>query len=179
MLEHERFHLRTVKEGDLVELYRYLDSIRHKGEYLPSELLSESQFRTTFHETGFWEKEKGTALIVLPEGRLMGALWYEKEKLFDCLDLRCYIFQREDRGQGIMTLALPLFCRYLFATQKVERLQFAVPDYCKAALHLAKKAGFQFEGIARSSFFHRGKFLDLCIYSLLRTECKGIETIYE
>lgn len=177
MLEGQAIHLRTVKEGDLGELYAYLDSIRLKGEYLVSDLLSEHQFRLSFYETGFWSEEKGT-LLLTQEGRLVGAIWYEKQTFFDCLDLHFYVFRKEDRGKGVMKEALTLFCAYLFATKKVERLQISIPDYSKAALRVAQKCGFQFEGIARSAFFHRGAYLDLCIYSLLRSECKGIEKIY-
>lgn len=177
MIEGQNIHLRTVKEGDLADLYAYLDSIRLKGGYLPSDLLSEHQFRLHFYETGFWSEEKGT-LIVLAEEKMIGAVWFEKQPFLDCLDLHFYIFDRENRGKGFTREALFLFSSYLFATKKIERLQISIPDYSKAAMRVAQKCGFQFEGIARSAFFHRGQYLDLCIYSLLRGECKGIEKIY-
>lgn len=177
MIEGKNILLRTVKESDLTELYSYFDSIRMKGEYLSGELLSDHQFRLSFYETGFWSEEKGT-LLVIQENRLVGAIWFEKQTFFDCLDLHFYIFHAEDRGKGIMKEAISLFSTYLFATKKIERLQISIPDYCKSALRIVQKCGFQFEGIARSSLFHRGAYLDLCIYSLLRSECKGIENIY-
>lgn len=178
MLEGQNIHLRTVKEADLSELYGYLDSVRLKGEYLPSVLLSEQQFRKAFFETGFWNEEKGMALIVSSDEDLIGAVWYEKQRLFDCLELHYFLFRKESRGKGMMTESLKLFCPYLFATKKIERLQISIPDYSKAAIRVAQKCGFQFEGIARSAFFHRGLYLDVCIYSLLRSECKGVEKIY-
>ncbi len=179
MLEGKNVHLRTVKEADLSELYNYFDSIRLKGEYLPGGLLSEYQLRREFFETGFWEEEKGMALIEQKKGRVLGAVWFDKMKIFDGYELHFYIFPKEERGKGFMTEALALFCPYLFATKKIERLQISVPDYSKSALRVAQKSGFQFEGIARSAFFHRGNYLDLCVYSLLRAECaKGIEKIY-
>lgn len=176
MIEGARILLRTVKEADLPALFEALDSIRLKGEYLPSGLLSEMRFRKEYAETGFWEDERGTALICHPDGTLAGAIWFETSRFGT--DLSFYLFRREDRGRGVMSEALPLFCSYLFATQRVERLQIAIPDYSKASLRIAQKCGFQFEGILRSSFFHRGKHLDLCLYSLLRGECKGVEKIY-
>lgn len=170
MLEGQNVHLRTVKEGDLVALYAHLDSVKLKGEYLASDLLSEHQFRLSFYETGFWSEEKGTLLVVQGD-RLVGALWFERQIFLDCLDLHFFIFLVKDRNKGLMKEALALFTIYLFATKKIERLQISVPDYSKAALRVAQKCGFQFEGIARSAFFHRGSYLDLCIYSLLRSEC--------
>lgn len=177
MLECKNVYLRTVKEGDLAELYAFFDSIRMKGEYLSSDLLSEHQFRLDFYETGFWSEEKGT-LVLIQEERMVGAIWFERQTFLDCLDLQFYIFRLEDRGKEWMREALSVFATYLFATKKVERLQISIPDYSKSALRVAQKCGFQFEGIARSALFHRGKYLDLCIYSLLRCECKGIEKIY-
>ncbi len=177
MLKGQKIHLRTVKEGDLGELYAALDSIQMRGEYLASDLLSEYQFRLNFYETGFWTEEKGMLLLIAEE-RTVGAIWFERQTFFDCLDLHFYIFHPADRGKGWMGEALSLFSSYLFATKKIERLQISVPDYSKSALRMAQKCGFQFEGIARSAFFHRGVYLDLCIYSLLRSECKNIEKIF-
>lgn len=177
MLEGKNVHLRTVKEGDLSKLYSFFDSIRFKGEFLSSDLLSEHMFRLQYFEAGFWSEEKG--LLVVEEGSLLvGAIWFEKQIFFDCLDLHFYVFRPEDRGRGIMREALPLFCAYLFATKKIERLQVSVPDYSKSALKVVQNSGFRFEGIARSALFRKGRYLDLCIYSQLRSECKGIEKIY-
>jgi len=172
MLEGKKLHLRTVKEGDLLELFSYFDSIWMKGDYLSSELLSEHQFRLEFFETGFWSEEKGT-LLVVKEEKAVGAVWFERHMFFDCLDLHFYIFCDEDRGKGLMKEALSLFTSYLFAVKKVERLQISVPGYSKSALRIAQKCGFQFEGIARSAVFHGGAHLDLCIYSLLRSDRKS------
>lgn len=177
MLEGKNLHLRTVKEADLPELYSFLNSVRMKGEYLSADMLSEHQFRLQFFETGFWSEDKGT-FVIIQENRLVGAIWFERQTFFECLDLHFYNFRAEDRGKGIMKEALPLACSYLFATRKMARLQISIPDYSKSALRLAQKCGFQFEGIARSAIFSKGAYLDLCIYSLLRSECKIIEKIY-
>jgi RimJ/RimL family protein N-acetyltransferase len=178
MLEGKSLYLRCVKESDLPEFYSFLDSIRMKGEYLSSDLLSEYQFRLQFYESGFWSEEKGT-LLILQEKRVIGAIWFDKQTFLECFDLHFCLFQKEDRGKGFMKEALSLFCTYLFATKKIQRLQISIPDYSKSALRVAQKCGFQFEGIARSAFFHKGAYLDLCIYSQIRSECKDIEKIYK
>lgn len=169
MIEGKNINLRTVQEKDISELYFFLDSVRLKGDFLPNALLSEHQFKNSFLQTGFWGGNKGTVLITLKE-RLVGAIWFERQDFFDCLNLQFYVFRPVDRGKGLMSEALPLFCKYLFETQKIYRLQIAIPDYSKAALRIAQKSGFQFEGIARGAFFHRGHYIDLCLYSLLRSD---------
>ncbi len=167
MLEGKNIILRTVKEEDLKELYSHFDSIIMRGRFMSSDLISEHQFRLEFYETGFWSDAKGL-LVIVYENRLIGAVWYEKQSLFDSLDLHFYIFRKEDRGHGLMSESLSLFSTYLFATKRQMRQQILVPDYSKAAIRVAQKCGFQFEGIARSAFFSRGEYLDLCIYSKLR-----------
>ncbi len=77
-----------------------------------------------------------------------------------------------------MSEALNLFSIYLFATRKVYRLQLAIPDYHRASIAIAQKCGYTFEGIIRQAMFARGKYIDLCLYSLLRTECKNIERLF-
>ncbi len=175
MLKGSSVLLQTVREADLPELYTHFTSLEQRGPYLPGEVVSEPQFKMEFYEHGFWNEERGI-LLLHAEDRLCGAIWYEKVE--GGLSLFFYMFRKEDRGKGWMKEAIDLFTAYLFSAKKIERIQIAVPDYCKAALHLAQKCGFQFEGIARSALFHRGRYLDLCIYSLLRGECKGIEKIY-
>ena len=177
MLEGRNIHLQTVKEEDLSEVFSFFNSIRMKGEYLPGGLLSEQQFRMQYYETGFWSEDRGI-LLLWHQNRLIGAIWFDRQLFLDCLDLHFYIFRKEERNKGWMTEALCIFTQYLFATKKIERLQITIPDYSKAALRVAQKCAFHFEGIARSALFHRGKYLDLCIYSLLRSECKEIEKIY-
>ncbi len=176
MLEGNSVILRCVKEEDLSRLYMSMNSLRMKGEYLSAELISEHQFRLQFYETSLWSEDRGM-LMILHKERLVGAIWYEKAPL-DALDLHFYTFDKADRNKGYMKEAIMLFSRYLFATKKIERIQVSIPDYSQAALKLVQRCKFQFEGIARSAFFHRGSYLDLCIYSMLRSECKEIEKIY-
>jgi RimJ/RimL family protein N-acetyltransferase len=176
MIEGKNLKLRTVKESDLDDLFAALDSIRLRGEYLESRLLSQKQFRDEFERTGFWQEQQG--MILIEKETPIGVIWYRQSELLDGLTLQFLLFDPEARGRGFMTEALSLFCAYLFSTRKIQRLQIAAPDYLKAAFRVAQKCGFQFEGIAREAFFHRGRYLDLCLYALLRGDCKHLEIIY-
>jgi hypothetical protein len=100
MLRSKNIYLRCVMESDLSDLHAYFSSIQMKGEYLSSELLSLHQFRNQFIETGFWTEEKGM-LVLLHEEEMIGAIWFEKQNFFDCLDLHRSSFS-----------VFPLFIRY-------------------------------------------------------------------
>jgi RimJ/RimL family protein N-acetyltransferase len=169
MIEGKLVTLRTVKEKDLPDLYIYLDSMRLRGDYLPGPLLSEAKFKTQFLETGFWAEQEGLVIVQIKE-RVVGALWYIAHPSLEALDLYFYMFRPEDRGKKWMSEAFPLFCNYLFYTKKVYRLQSLIPDYSKAAIRIVQKGQFQFEGIIRKAFFHRGQYLDLCLYGLIRDD---------
>lgn len=169
MIEGKRVHLRTVQEEDIALIFSALASIRMKGDYLPATLISEHSFRLQFYEHGFWTEENGK-VVILDGERVVGAIWFEQHMFLDCLDLHFYIFNSEDRKKGFMKEALSLFSSYLFATKKIERLQLSIPDYSQAAIRTAQRCGFKFEGIARSALFSRGGYVDLCIYSLIRSD---------
>lgn len=169
MIEGKTLQLRTVKTSDLAELYFFLDSIRFKGEYLPSDLLSEERFRKTFFETGFWEEERGTFLIEAEE-KVLGAIWFESLLNMEGFGVTFYIFRPEDRGKGWMSEALFLACKHLFFVKRIERIQSLVPNYSKGAIRTLQKCGFQFEGILRKGLFQGGEWIDLCLYSLLRAD---------
>ena len=147
------------------------------GSYLFSEMVSFPSFVKRFDESGFYTESEGMFLIVREE-KVIGMICFKKDESLGSLSLTFFNFSLEDRKKGYVKEAISLLSKYLFATQKVQRLQILVPDYFKVASHIAQSAGYQFEGIARSAYFHRGKYLDLCIYSLLRSECKEIEKIY-
>lgn len=164
MLQGKKIYLRCVKEEDLTDLHRFW-----KGK----ELISEHRFRLQFYETALWSEDLGV-LLLMKEEIPIGAVWYEKNDPFQCLNLHFCIFKEEDRRQGYMTEALPLFARYLFSAKKIERVQVLVPDYNQIAIRLLRKSRFQFEGIVRKSYFSDGAYRDLCLYSALRKEVEKI-----
>ena len=102
------------------------------------------------------------------EGRLFGAIWFEKQDLFEALSIFLHIFDPEKAS--FAKEALSLFSSYLFETKKEERHQILIPGYQRGLMRLVQRCGFRFEGIARLSLFEGGKYWDQCIYSLLRKE---------
>ncbi|NGX43948.1 MAG: hypothetical protein K1060chlam3_00105, partial [Candidatus Anoxychlamydiales bacterium] len=95
---------------------------------------------------------------------------YIKSIFLDAQELKYIIFDEKNRGKGFMKEALKVFSSFLFSNRKINRLQLAIPDYHRASIAVAQKCGYIFEGIAREAIFSNGKYLDVCIYSLLRKE---------
>ena len=71
-------------------------------------------------------------------------------------------------GKGIMTEAIPLFCKEVFGKFDLVRL-FAEPfAYNMGSRRALEKAGFTLEGTLRKSVIKNGMLFDSCIYALLR-----------
>lgn len=176
MIRGNSLHLRMIKEKDLTEFFSLQEKARMQGEYLGGNFISETHFRKAFQEHGFWKDDEGMLLIVNPDERLLGSLSYQKMPACEALQLHFFLFRAEDRGKGIMSEALALFATFLFRTKNINRLQIGIPSYDRACIRVAQKCRFTFEGITRKAVFHKGTYLDLCIYSMLREENKSKET---
>jgi len=77
MLHGQRITLRPIFEVDLDALYAAFIDIRNRGDYFPLGIVGEPEFRRDFAEHGFWEKDKGTLLIV-SSGEIAGHIEFFK-----------------------------------------------------------------------------------------------------
>lgn len=73
-------------------------------------------------------------------------------------------------GQGLMTAAVTVFCRYAFEVLQVHKLEAKVFDENAASGRVLEKCGFKLEGYIREHAYRRGAFLDDREYGLLRSE---------
>jgi [ribosomal protein S5]-alanine N-acetyltransferase len=172
-MEGKNIIFRPLKEKDLEDFFRLKERLRLDGENLFfDDLSSEFKFKQKFAKTGFWEDQEGSILLLDRKERMIGFISFCKVLFNESLDLSFFIFRSEDRGKGLMSESLQLFSRYLFSTKKINRLQLNIPNYNRAAMTVGQKCGFSFEGILREAFFSKGNYVDLCVYSLLRSDLK-------
>ena len=80
------------------------------------------------------------------------------------------IGRKEVRGRGYAVEALKLLQEFAFMTLGLERLELEVHMENKSALKCYDKAGFVLEGIKRHAFYSEGRFCDLGMMSILRSE---------
>ena len=83
-----------------------------------------------------------------------------------------YWVRREARGRGVATRALRLASTWALETCGLERLQLRADALNAASQRVAENAGFQREGILRSSRYNarQGRRVDFVVYSLLPDE---------
>jgi ribosomal-protein-alanine N-acetyltransferase len=83
------------------------------------------------------------------------------------------LHDQADRGKGITTEALGLLIRWPFDTGHMNRLRADVHVDDKASRRVLEKCGFPQEAIARESWYHRGRWHDVAVYTITRGELEG------
>ena len=79
-------------------------------------------------------------------------------------------------GRGFVAEAARAVIGYVFGEYAVERLQAQVFVGNDASERVAQKLGFTREGILRSLVLRRGRWWDVVMYSLLRSEWEQRQT---
>jgi len=172
MLEGKNVSLRLFREEDLDEFIALHNRYSQRGEHYPVSFRSTAESRKDFLEKGWWDEHQGRMLIIDREGRMLGTIFFFKGAQYqEGYEVGYTLLKREDRGQGVMSEALPLFSAYLFEAKPVRRLCLLTDRDNVASQRVAEKSGYQHEGVLRQAFFLRGEYRDCDVYSLLRHEC--------
>lgn len=106
------------------------------------------------------------------EENLLGRIYISKiSEENDSLDItRIYIGDIENRGKGYGKEALKLMLGYCFINLHMERVTLDYFEGNKIASALYESLGFKHEGLARNACKKDGKYYDLHLMSILRSE---------
>lgn len=171
MLRGDRISLRTVRTADLDDLHGNLSNLDYRGSFFPLGLQSEPAFRRKFEEDGFWGRDEGMLLMVDSSDEVVGEVeFYPITHYLTGFELSYLVFGPDHAGKGFATEAVRLMTAYLFARLRIERVQLAIHPENEASRKVAQKAGYTLESVMRRSWFHRGRFHDLEIWSIIRDE---------
>jgi RimJ/RimL family protein N-acetyltransferase len=77
-----------------------------------------------------------------------------------------YLAGADGRGRGVMTRAVRIFCDWLLESG-VGRLELRTHPANEPSQQLARRAGFQPEGLERKSIWLHGERVDATVWSLL------------
>jgi [ribosomal protein S5]-alanine N-acetyltransferase len=173
MLHGTNVMLRPVQAADMDRLYSAHVDIANRGAFFPLGIRSESDFRRAFSETGLWQREEGTLLIVDNDGEMVGHIeFFKPVSYWDAFELSYQLYDGRFAGRGYVTEAVQLLVDYLFSTKKQHRIHLVIVPENVASRRIAEKCGFIFEGTARGAFFNDGRNQDVVLYSLLRTDVR-------
>ncbi len=171
MLHGQQITLRPIRAGDVDELSGHHIEIANRGEYFPINVMSESTFKKEFAESGFWDKDEGMLVMLDATDRIVGHIeFFRAVPYWDAYELSYQLYDQGDAGRGYTTEAVQLLVDYLFDTKPRHRIHLVVLPDNAASRRIAEKCGFTLERTIREPFYHRGRNVDVLMYSLLRTD---------
>jgi len=170
MLEGKKVILRNIEPEDLEEYYKFCNDMTEIGPFWPLHLQTKAQVKEKY-DKNLWGKQFGQLMITTREGKKIGLIHFFKGIPYTVgFEIGCFIFKEEDRGKGYMSEAFKLFMDFLFLSRQIPRLQVCFFEGNIPSIKIGEKYGFVYEGKLRKAAFHRGKYLDVLVYSKLRSE---------
>ena len=139
----------------------------------------------SFDEDRTYEDVVNEAIVWKPDGSVMDLAVEDKQtgkpvgrliltrvdRHSDSLDItKFYIGDKEYRQKGLGEEIMKLLLEYLFTFMHMERVSLDYYTGNKRAMTLYEKLGFKGEGIARHATKKDGRYYDLHLMSMLRTE---------
>lgn len=79
-----------------------------------------------------------------------------------------YMIHKDFRGKGIGTKAIKLITNYAFDKYKLKRIATFTRDFNIGSRRALEKAGYKLEGILVKNKFKDGKYLNDCLYAIVR-----------
>lgn len=95
---------------------------------------------------------------------------YRASHSYDGWELGYRIYRPEDRGKGYATEAVRLATAYLFDQEPIKRAQILLDPRNVGSRTVAERVGYTLEGTLRHAHFDRGEYLDLLLFSIVRSE---------
>ena len=75
-------------------------------------------------------------------------------------------------NQGIMTEALRQVIQYTFTSMDINRIEAQHETENPASGRVMQKCGMHKEGILRQRLYNKGRYVDVCLYSILKSDFK-------
>lgn len=180
MLRGRNIVLRPITGADLEPLHQRIIDIEARGPWYPMPRTSLTRFTEAFQESGFWSTEEGIFLIVDDQDRLLGtADWTKLNGDVPDVEIGYRIFARSDWGKGIASEALNLLSGFLFDTSQINRLRLTIHVDNQASRRVAEKCGFRCEATSREAWYHKGKWHDVDVFVITRSEAEALRARQE
>ncbi len=127
--------------------------------------------RQRWTENGLIGQERGLLVVARADDpALIGEVSWGSHGLHGgCWTIGCTILP-EWRGRGYGASAQRCLARYLFAHTQVQRIEAYTEAGNPAEQRALEKAGFRRESVVRGSLFRAGRWHDLVLFGLLRSD---------
>jgi ribosomal-protein-alanine N-acetyltransferase len=172
-LETGRLLLRKVTLDDAADIFEYA-SDPEVPKYMPWEphrsiedtldYLAHVMERYRQRQAGPWGiVHKGDAKLI---GTCAYGSWHQEHNRAEI----GYVLSRRYWGQGYTTEAVRAIVGFGFQVMGLNRIEARCEVPNIASARVMEKVGMQFEGVLRQHVFAKGRYRDMKIYSILRSE---------
>lgn len=177
MIYGERLRLRPPERGDLPQFVAWLNDPEVRQGLLIYLPLSMAQEEAWFENVLKRPPEEHPLVIEIRQGdgwRMIGNCgvhlidWKNRSA-----ELGIFIGEKSLWDQGYGTEAMRLLLRHGFETLNLNRLALEVFETNPRAMRSYEKAGFVLEGRKRQAMYKNGRYMDVLLMSVLRSEWKG------
>jgi len=159
-------NLRVEEKEDLPLVAEWINNPEYFGVYNPLVQHSRSELEKEYDKL---TPERKWFIIEKKDGTKVGTIGhFTAGKLLEI----GYALIPSERGKGYCTEAVKIMVDYLFLSKDIVRIQAHIDPRNTASLRVVEKIGFKKEGTIRKSFFTRGEWRDMLLYSILREEWK-------
>jgi RimJ/RimL family protein N-acetyltransferase len=169
LLEGKTVNLRVMEKEDvplLVDWWSNPDFGEYKSPTQTTKTGMEKFLESSVFETkGF--------IIEKKDGSKIGYIWHFNmlNAYMNMLEIG-YGLVPSERGKGYCSEATQLIVDYLFLSKDIVRIFATTHPKNVVSQKILEKVGFRREGTMRKSYFCRGEWTDMFIYSILREEWK-------
>ena len=167
-------YLKLLEERHAPAAFAAVDQDReHLGEWLPwVDQTTEVDYTAAFIQTSLEQFARNEALaagIWCGEEFIGGIGTHKIDWLNRKVEIGYWIASRF-QGRGIITAACRALIDHAFGEWKLNRVEIHCADGNEKSCAIAKRLGFQFEGVLRKAQLVNGEYLDIRVYALLFEE---------
>ena len=172
-LETERLVLRRITPKDAEDVFAYSrdEEVARYVLWSAQKKLKEAKEFCRFQQRRYRGDEPSSWGIVLREtGRLVGTIGYMEYNPDHATVELGYSLARWLWGRGYMTEALSRVIGYTFETMDVNRIEAQHELGNPASGRVMEKCGMTREGVLRQRLYNKGKYVDVALYSILKSD---------
>lgn len=175
-LETDRLLLRRIEPGDLEDIFEYA-SDPEVAKYCTWEAHSSLEESTDFLKSVLDRYENGEVapwgIVHKADGKLVGTCSFLGWSIRDARAEIGFALSRKYWGCGLMTEAVREIISFGFREMKLNRIQGNCEVENAASARVMEKAGMKLEGVLRETQFLKGRWVSVCMYSILKKEWGG------
>ena len=174
MIIGKRVRLRAISKDDLPQFVVWLNDpevIRHITIFAPLSLAHEEQWLQETLAHPIEEQPLGIEISAGEEWKLVGDVGFMfLDQRARSAEIGIFIGDKTAWDKGYGTEAMQLMVDYGFATLNLNRIYLRVYETNPRGMHCYEKVGFQHEGRMRQAHYLDGKYIDVLLMSILKSE---------